>query len=497
LTLFSIISSVLILGLSKGNYKNGKVLNQTPEARTAQVGSPFESSGSGSRYALVESLAEQRSIYFNESQYNIGKPDVAERDGKIFTIFAPGVSYFALPFYLIGKNFGLQQLFTYSSTAFFAVFNAIIIYAISRKIGISHFVSLLAGASFIFATNALAYALTLTQHHMSTTIILLGVLNAIGKRNWLTNIMLGALFGLGVLVDFPNAIMMMPAVLYALTRHFTNIGKNRNIQLKLKISFIGMLIGLVPVLGIVAQSNKATTGNYFKPAQLQGRARGTFFIEEIALENPAPKIPGKRDLPFNSRYQLRGLYTLIFSLQRGMLVYSPAVVCAILGLYWLTKNDKKQHGAGLLLAATALTNLVLYGSFSDVWGGWSFGARYMIPGLAIASVGLGTFIKYNKKKLLFIALYISLIYGVAVNVLGASTTTQVPPMVEAVNLIEPIPYTYKYNLQLLDAGKTTPLLYGMSFSKLMTPEQFAYTYFAVIATFISALYFMAIEYRKD
>jgi hypothetical protein len=142
---------------------------------------PFESSGSSSRYALVQAIANTGTFFFNDAQAQLAAPDLVRYKDKYSSLFTPGVSFLALPFYFLGNYFGLPQLITYSSTTLISIINLILVIAISRKLGASRTSSFISGFLFLFGSNALTYSLTLTQHHWSILVILLATL-AMFKR---------------------------------------------------------------------------------------------------------------------------------------------------------------------------------------------------------------------------------------------------------------------------------------------------------------------------
>ena len=109
--------------------------------------------------------------------------------------------------------------------------------------------------------------------------------------------------------------------------------------------------------------------------------------------------------------------------------------------------------------------------FGDPWGGWSYGARYLIPSSAILSAGIAPVIdKFRKNYFFAIVFFIITLYSLYVNVLGAYTTNAIPPKIEAENLVTPIPYTYKYNENLLEKNLSGSLVYNIFLNKFISSE---------------------------
>ena len=205
LILFFYLGLVILLILAGVKGKaGGTLINQTYDAMNIEVTGPFESSGSTSRYVLTEAIVEDRTITLNEERARLASPDVVEYQGKYLTLFTPGVSFLGVPFYWIGKMFQMPQLFTFISSSVFAFINVILIIYLARKLDIGFSASLLSGFLFLFATNSLSYSFTFSQHQASTLIILLGTINALGKRGLANNVTFGLLYGIGLLVDIPN-----------------------------------------------------------------------------------------------------------------------------------------------------------------------------------------------------------------------------------------------------------------------------------------------------
>src|SRR5437867_400724 len=85
-----------------------------------QATKPLELSPERGRFALTMSLAEYHSFSLSRELADAVFPDVGYIDGKFYTYFVPGVSLLAVPFYLIGKQYYLAQVATFSIIPIFA-----------------------------------------------------------------------------------------------------------------------------------------------------------------------------------------------------------------------------------------------------------------------------------------------------------------------------------------------------------------------------------------
>lgn len=455
----------------------------------SDVGGPFETSNSRSRYALTEAIVENNSITFNQKQAQFAAPDLVGYNGKLFSVFTPGVSFVGVPFYIFGKQFGAPQIFTYLSTLFFALFNICLITKLGRKLGAGVYESLIGGILFIFGTNAFIYSLTFTQHHLSTAVILMAILNALSNRTFINNILFGMLFGAGILMDIPNGLMMLPIAVYVLYKHVSFYEESDKIKLSIKLNFVALVIGLIPFLSLFALYNYQLTGSYTKFSQSLGRADITKEGEVIQRQKESKvQNPFEKGSFYNTRKQLNGIYILLVSNERGWLYYSPIIVIGILGLI-IASRKKEAKTLVNLFVAVILFCFISYASFADVWGGWSFGPRYLIPASALACTGIGIAIQKFKKNLLFFLIFIVLaIYSIFVNTLGAMTTSAIPPKAEAAALSKPIPYTYEYNLELAEMNKSSSLFYNLFFYNYYSLGEYLASFIWVVTIIILTLY---------
>lgn len=487
--------------------------------KDTSVGGPFESSGSTSRYALTEAIVENHTFFLNDSQAQFASPDLARYNGKYFSLFTPGVSFLGVPFYVLGKLMGVPQLLSYSINIIAALLNILFIYLLARKLGAKPYSAILSGLIFIFATNALSYSLSYTQHLIAATIILASILNAISKRNLLNNLIFGFLIGTGLLVDIPIVVIVSPVIVYVMIKSIEWQRLTTKISFKVRFGFVGILISILSLLALFGWYNYSLTGAFSKIGQLIGR---TSYLKPSQAQNkpsiapiqpiitptqpiitPVQKITSSvqtRPLrllktPYNPRLQLNGLYILLISNERGWLYYSPIVFAGLLGLLLKVREKENKTLSVLLLYVSSIT-VISYSMFGDPWGGWAFGPRYLIPAAGALCIGLGTIIDRFKKNVLFILIFfILLIYSVLINSLGALTTSLIPPKVEAV---KQIPYTYEYNWQLVDKNFSSSLFYNFFLKNIISARIYLYIYSGAILILIAVIYLASVlDKRKE
>lgn len=492
-TLFVVSASLILMLLV---FKGDSDIFYYQNTYDTKVGGPFELTNSTSRYALIEAFVENRSVFFTESQAKRSAPDISYHNGKYFSIFTPGISLLSIPLYILGKALGYQQHVTFLLNIIVQVINILLIAKLSTRFNVSFKKGLLSGLIFAFATNALTYSLTLAQHNVTAMFTLLAVLNALNKqRAFKNNFILGTIYGIAGLADIPNFFILLPSMLYAFYNSL--ITKENKIQIKGVIYVFIMGLAFLPFAVGFGLYNKAQTNSYFDNGQFIGRSNYpakelTQTPEEKEAESREPKA---RHTPLYTRDQMRNLYLLTISNERGILFYSPIVLVGLLGLF-LAYFDKRYTSIVSLITATVLITLALYSMHGDPWGGWAFSSRYMIVPASLILACTGVAFNRFKKKVFFHLIFILLLgYSLYVSSLGALTTNAIPPKVEAIHLIVPIPYTYEYNQTLIQSWNSS-LIYNAFLGNYMTPITYLYVYIGLAAALLVLTYVKAVHEDK-
>lgn len=457
------ILALLLLGFFVKGATGNPIYYQTEHDKG--ITGPFEAPNSTSRYALTEALAENHTVLLTREQAIFSLPDVVFFEQKYFSVFMPGISFIGVPFYLLGEKFGLQQLFAYFSVTIFAFFNMFLVARIAYKLGANTYASLLGGFLFLFATNELSYGLFYTQHATSVTFLLLSMLIVLGKPSIMKNILFGFFAGVSLLLDVPNLIMLLPTGLALLVSHISVQKEHTNTKFSFNTKLIAVLIGIIPFIVVMAWYNFATAGSFTKLAQSLGQVE--HIDQEVGSVPPDRKTATSDDiLPFTPKNQLTGTAVLLLGDERSISFYNPVVLLGVLGIIYLYKRRQKGIAANIL-AGTVLLNIILYSMFGDPWGGWSFGARYLIPASAVLCIGIALAIQAYKKNLWFVILFgITAFYSIFINTVGALTTSLVPTKVDALNATPDMMYNYLYNIQFVSHNKLSSLLYNLLFSNI-------------------------------
>jgi len=454
---------------------------------------PFELSPERGRFALLYSVIEDKSLQFSNNIGKFAEPDVAVSKGRFVSLFAPLVSFTVAPGYIVGKYFGASQFGAYSVIALFAFFNAILIALISIKLGAHKWVSLIGSLVFIFATPAFAYGVNLYQHHLSTFLILLALYSLLLSQKLWSFFLVFFLCALAIPLDYPNVFFLFPIGIYAMSKtSLLSMSKEKlTLQLNLK-KLLTVFAMIIPIAGFLL-FNYLSYGN---PFQLSGTLQTVENLnrgkEKISIENLKPttedKVVVKKSAvgSFKSRNILNGFYILFISPDRGVIFFTPIMLFGVFGLIMSVHKKIKLYP---VLVATIGANVLLYSMWGDPWGGWAFGARYLIPSYALLSIFIALLLTYWKDKIWPYIVFIPLLlYSVAVNTLGAITTSAIPPKVEVLAL-EKISgtiqrYNYQRNWEFLMSGHSKSFAYQTWLSNYMTTLQFyELLTFSIVAVF--------------
>ncbi len=457
---------------------------------------PLELSPDRGRFALLYSIVEEKTVHFSLSVARFATPDLGYHAGKYVSLFAPGVSFIVAPGYLIGKYFGASQVGAYATITVFAALNMWLLYGIARLLKATPWAAILGAMTFIFATPAFAYAVSLYQHHISIFLFLSSLYCLIRwKEDFRALIIVWLCVASSVVVDYPNAVLFSPIIIYALYQTVGVIFKGGRWAIRINpTAFMSPIVILLP-LALFMWFNQASYGN---PWQLAGTVAS---VKEIdANGNPqAPSQlgtdsaetfsdPTQQDKVavnfFQSRNILNGFIIHFISLDRGMLVYTPVMLFGLLGLAFGYKQFP--HATAVILAAIG-ANILLYSMWSDPWGGWAFGSRYLILSYALLSIFIALGLSVWRKNWLVLALFFILFtYSASVNTLGALSTNANPPKIEAAALEKlsgiSQPYTYEHNYEYILSDHSKSFVWQTFLNPYFSALQYYQLLVAIIVT---------------
>jgi hypothetical protein len=464
---------------------------------------PFELSPERGRFALLYSLVEDHTLNHSVALARFTTPDLGYHNNHYVSLFAPTVSLLGIPGYVFGKYFGLSQVGTFAWISLFALANVILIRLIAIRLGAHPLAALIASITFLFATPAFAYAVALYEHHVSTCIILLGFYLLIRYNTLSSLAAIWFLYAFSFTVDYPNIFLMLPIAVGAFFKNVAISETSQKIVLKFSVvKLFLMTMFFIPIFALLFY-NATYYGN---PLKLSGTVAGVIEVKSDGTPKQYGDVESKKtpiDKPseiqqtdniftmFKPRNMINGLYILLISPDRGTLVFTPVMLLGIVG--YVLAQRRKVKGISLLLVSIGLT-LFLYAMWGDPYGGWAFGARYMIPVYAILSLFIALALTYWQKYRLFLACFFVLfLYSLCVNTLGALTSNSNPPKIQAEYLSHQthkiVDYTYKKNYILLEEGSSKTYFYQVFASHFMSLRMYySFILLLIIATIGGALY---------
>ena len=433
---------------------------------------PLELSPERGRFVLTYSLIEDKSFTFSVPLARFATPDVGYINGQYVSLFAPGVSFIVMPGYVLGKLLGASQVGTFAIISIFALLNALLIRSIALRLGAGSVAATLGAFTFLFASPAFAYAVTLYQHHISTFLILAGLYLLLRWNNVWSLAVIWFLIALSIPVDYHNLFLMAPIGIAAGLRFFqvTKHLANYSIQ----FSFL-RLLSLIAVLGPLLFFFWFNAHSYGNPLQLSGTVSSAKAIDEKGLPT-TPVDTGTQDVEhlldptkqkksslafFQTRNLSNGMTTHLINRDRGILWYSPIVFLAVFGAAFLYRTNRKILA---VLVGIIGVNFVLYSLWSDPYGGWAFGSRYLIPTYAISAILLAIALTKWGKKISFVVLFTLLfVYSVSINTVGAITSSRNPPKAEILGLEKlserEEKYSFDRNFQFLETTGSKSFIY--------------------------------------
>lgn len=492
-TVLLLIFCGLILTLSirgiPGN-PNDSTLNKTYWTEDG----PLELSPERGKFALTYSIIENNSFKFSIPLARLATPDLGFHNGEYVSLFPPGVSFLTIPGYILGREFGVSQVGAYSVIAIFALINVYFIRAILLKLGVNNLISSLSATTFLFATTAFTYAVSLYQHHISTSIILSSIYLLVRFKIAWSLLVIWFLLAVSLVVDSPNLFLMFPIGIYALGRLiYLKVTEDK---VKIGVNILGsltILIALIPLI-FFGWFNKASYGD---PLQLGGTVSTVKALDDqgrpakpqdSGTENSENLInPDKQEKDavnfFLTRNLLNGFYIHLFSPDRGVLHYAPVILLGILGFAPLYK---KNGPLSALLVSVIGVNVLLYSMWGDPWGGWAFGSRYLIPTYAMLAIFLGFALMNMNRYFLFPLIFLVMfIYSVGVNTVGAITSNRNPPQIEVLGLEKlsgmEQKYTFDRNFDMLDLNKSKAFIFNLLGYKYLTAWHY---YFILVALIV-------------
>lgn len=313
----------------------------------------FPSPNEFARWAVAASLVEYHTLEVSRVVPLIGNiEDLSEVGGRVFSNKAPGGALVSLPAYAIARIFAgppspasLRPTLTamrIASATLPAILVALAMVFFARRLALD---ATFAITALLFGTPLFAYGL-LNFSHALAAFALFGawLLLYVERREFAA----GALIGLAVLSEYPCAIAGIVLLAFAGKRAWKAIA------------------GGVPFALVLAAYNwfafgalfTLSSGNERNPEFRELASHGVF---GIGVPNPLTFV------------------RLLADPSKGLFVLSPVLLVAIAAIPHARRALPRDAFATLIGVPLALT--VLYSGYPNWHGGWTVGARYLVPAL--------------------------------------------------------------------------------------------------------------------
>ena len=368
-------------------------------------------------YVQAESIVERGTIAVPRGAWGmVLSPGSIDGDGPAYSIFPPGQSVAALPFYLLGRlvvplfpdgqrgfvlrlAVGLLNPFVTAATV-------ALLYAFVRRIGYRGAVA--AGLAVIYgvATLGWPYSRTFFAEPL-TTLLLLASLYALRRGTeqtfqsagfqvqgltwvpyWRWLVGAGVLAGLSIPVK-PHAALALPVLgLYLLGRAFAAGGRDlRRVVAPALVSGAGLGLVLAPYIAANMWGFGSPIGGY--------------------SSGPIDNFTN----PF-----LTGLYGLTISPGRGLLWYAPPLALALVGWWAFFRRHRAE---ALVAVAILLAHLAYYSGHYEWAGGGAWGPRYLLIALPFAILPLAAWLEGLRTRPMRLALTAAIVAcGIGVQLVG-------------------------------------------------------------------------------
>ncbi len=284
--------------------------------------------------------------------------DLAEVDGRLYSNKAPGGALVGLPAYALVRVIAgppspqtmraAVNAMRLAAATLPTLILAIAFVIAARRLGGENEGGAL--AAMLFGTPIFAYGLLNFSHALTAMALFAAWLLLFVAPSAKGDLAAGALIGLAVISEFPVAVAVIPLMACA-------IGSR---------SIARIVAGGAPFAIGLAIYNKVVFGTLMTmsyrferfPAYRDVARHGVF-----GIGLPEPGI----------------LMRLLFSPERGLFVFSPILLVALTALPRLREKLTPRQRWSLVLTPPAL--IVAFAGYPNWHGGWTVGARYLVPAM--------------------------------------------------------------------------------------------------------------------
>lgn len=300
----------------------------------------FPSPNELARWALAAAIVDGHTLEVTRYAPP-GIEDLSERDGRLYSNKAPGGTLVGLPGYALARLFtnGMRPTL-YAMRIFAATLPAVLLAFAFASVARST----KALVALLFGTPLFAYGMLNFSHALAAA-ALFGAWVLLEKRA----VAAGALLGLAILSEYPLAAPALVLIACAPWRSWWKIAAGG--------APFALLLGLYNELAFGSWLTLSSGHERF--AQFREMASSGVF--GVGVPNPIT------------------LMKLLFDPARGLFVFSPVLLLGLAALPHAKRALPPRAFWSLVFAPLAL--ILLYSGYPNWHGGWTVGARYLVPAL--------------------------------------------------------------------------------------------------------------------
>ncbi|HSP13226.1 MAG TPA: hypothetical protein VLV78_00580 [Thermoanaerobaculia bacterium] len=321
-----------------------------------------------SRWIVAVAIVDHHTVEVTRvvRDLNVHTEDLATVGGRLYSNKAPGGALVGLPGYAIVRAIvGPPSASTMRTTitamrllvsTIPVILLALWLMAVARRLGCKEESIRFAVVALLFGTPIFAYGLLLFAHALSA-LTLFGAFALLFKTEdrgpRAEDFGAGALIGLAVLSEYPNAIPAAVLLACALPRLRTG-------------GLLRVIAGGAPFAAALGLYNYVAFGSAFTLSSAHEidpkvRAVAAHGLFGVGLPSPA------------------NLFHLLLDPSKGLLVLSPILILSFAGI--AAARRAMPRSAFIAILATPLSILLTFAGYTNWWGGWTVGARYLVAAL--------------------------------------------------------------------------------------------------------------------
>jgi hypothetical protein len=376
-----------------------------------------------SRLDLVRAIVEQRTLRIDDFHQNT--EDKAFVNGHYYSDKAPGLALLGVPIAKAARTLmpaagidptsprGLVDL-SYCLTLFTVALPmaaaCACLFSIAMQLGSSVSASAFAALALSLATPMWAYSTLFWGHALAGACLVFAFAGALRLRGNVSSawdvfwgLALGVTAGWATVTEYPSA--PASAMVAALALNLVWNDERRRWRV-----LTGIAAGALPCLVALMAYQHAAFGSLFNPSYAYYPPGAFSWMRHGYMGLTYPRI----DVALK----------LLFGCRRGLLFSGPAVLAAPFGLGLLAKHPETRRAA-VAGASIAAYYFLFHASFSSWPAGWSYGPRYMSPGLPLLCLGLAPLWDHLRPRWK-IAIGVLAAAGVGLTLMAVSVGAQPP-----------------------------------------------------------------------